>query len=69
MNLDHVYGYILMYILQKSKDLEEELKRLHEEEAEKVMLEIKLAKEKNLRMDSYDKQVCFTSGVYKLPKD
>jgi hypothetical protein len=63
MNLDHVYGYILMYILQKSKDLEEELKRLHEEEAEKVMLEIKLAKEKNLRMDSYDKQVCFTSGI------
>ena len=48
------------------KDLEEELKLLHEEESDKKMLDIKLLKEQNLRLDSYDKQVNFFFIIFEF---
>jgi hypothetical protein len=39
------------------KDLEDELKQLHEKEVEKKENEIRLLREKNLRIENYDKEV------------
>jgi len=46
-----------IYFLKKTQELENELKKLYDEETEKKENEIRLAKEKNLRFESYDKQV------------
>ena len=39
------------------KEFDEELSRLHDEEEDKKHLEIRILKEKNLRIEYYDNQV------------